>query len=97
MGEVCRRNGGKHVLGHMGDSLNFVASGPGERLHDERIRSYPAGHRPHRVSGPTYSGTKNIPAIWPLAGEGEVVGREVVSRSRKILQNLTIASVEKVS
>jgi len=35
--------------------------------------------------------------MWPLAGEGEVVGNEVVGRSRKILQNLTIASVEKVS
>jgi hypothetical protein len=36
-------------------------------------------------------------AIWPLAGEGEVFGKEVAGRSRKILQNLTIASAEKVS
>jgi hypothetical protein len=35
--------------------------------------------------------------MWPLTGEGEVVGKEVVGRSRKILQNLTIAAVEKVS
>jgi hypothetical protein len=36
-------------------------------------------------------------AIWTLAGEGEVFGREVVSRSRKILPNILISSVEKVS
>jgi len=36
-------------------------------------------------------------AIWPLAGEGEVFGKEVVSRSRKILPNFLISSVEKVS
>jgi len=35
-----------------------------------------AGHCHHRVSGPTYSGTKNIIAIWTLAGEGEVFGKE---------------------
>jgi hypothetical protein len=81
----------------MGDSLNFVACGIGERLHDGRIRSYPGGHRRHLVSNQTYPGTKNILAILPLAGAGEVFGKEVVSRSRKILQNLTIASVEKVS
>ena len=38
-----------------------------------------------------------IVAIWTLAGEGEVFGKEVVSRSRKILPNLRIPSVEKVS
>jgi hypothetical protein len=36
-------------------------------------------------------------AIWTLAGEGEVFGKEVVSRSRKIFPNLLIPSVEKVS
>ena len=36
-------------------------------------------------------------AIWTVAGEGEVFGKEVVGRSGKILQNLTIASVKKVS
>jgi hypothetical protein len=35
-------------------------------------------------------------AIWTLAGEGEVFGKEVVSRSKKILTNLLIPSVEKV-
>ena len=38
-----------------------------------------------------------IIAIWTLAGEGEIFGKEVVSRPRKILPNLTIPSVEKVS
>jgi len=77
--------------------LDFVASGIGERLHDGRIRSYPGGHRRYLVSNQSYPGAKNILAIWPRAGEGEVFGKEVVGRSRKILQNLTIASVEKVS
>jgi hypothetical protein len=36
-------------------------------------------------------------AIWTLAREGEVFGKKVVSSSRKILPNLTIPSVEKVS
>jgi hypothetical protein len=41
-----------------------------------------------------------IVAIWTLAGEGgegEIFGKEVVSRSRKIYPNLRIPSVEKVS
>jgi hypothetical protein len=36
-------------------------------------------------------------AIWTLAGEGEVFGKKVVSWSGKILPNLLIPSVEKVS
>jgi hypothetical protein len=36
-------------------------------------------------------------AIWTLAGEGEVFEKEVVNRSRRILPNLLILSVEKVS
>ena len=36
-------------------------------------------------------------AIWTLAGEGEVFGKEVVSRSRKILPKFAIPSVEYVS
>jgi hypothetical protein len=56
----------------MGDSLNFVDSGIGERLHDGRIRSYPRGHRRHLVGDQTYPGQKNILAFLLLAGEGEV-------------------------
>jgi hypothetical protein len=81
----------------MCDSFNFVASGIGEWLHVGRGHSYPAGHRPHRDSGPSPSGTENIVAIWTLTGEGEVFGMEVISRSRKILPNPLISSVEKVS
>jgi hypothetical protein len=36
-------------------------------------------------------------AIWAVAGEGEVFGKEVVGRFRKILPTFTIRSVEKVS
>ena len=97
MAEFRHEKGVKHVLDHMGDSLNPVDSGIGERLHDEGIRSYPGGHRRHLAGNPTYPGQKNIIAIWPLSGEGEVFGKGVVGRSRKILQNLTIASEEKVS
>ena len=81
----------------MCDSLNSVVAGISEWLHDGWSHSYPAGHRRHRVSGPPYSGTKNLVVIWTLAGEGEVFGKEVVSRSRKILPKFTIPSVEKVS
>jgi hypothetical protein len=77
-------------LDHMCDSLNFVVVGIAHWLHDGWRHSCPADHCHHRVSGPTYSGTKDIVAIWTLAGEGEVFGKEVVSRSRKILPNLRI-------
>ena len=97
MDEFCRQKGVEHALDHMCDSLNSVAVGISHWLHDGWGHSYPAGHRHHRVSGPTYSRTKNIIAIWILAGEGEVFGKEVVSRSGRILPNLTIPSVEKVS
>ena len=97
MDEFCRQKGVEHALDHMCDSLNSVAVGISHWLHDGWGHSCPAGHRHHRVSGPTYSGTKNIVTIWTLAGEGEAFGEEVVSRSRKILQILVIPSVEKVS
>ena len=88
MDEFCRQKGVEHALDHMCDSLNFVASGIAEWLHDGWSHSYPAGHRHRRGTDPSYSGTKTIVAIWTLAGEGEVFGKEVVSRSRKILPNL---------
>jgi len=84
-------------LDHMCDSLNSVAVGISHWLHDGWGHSCPAGHRHHRVSGPTYSGTKVTVAIWTLAGEGEVFGKEVFSRSRRIFPTLLIPSVEKLS
>ena len=97
MDAFCPQKGVEHALDHIGDSLDSVASGIGEWLHDGWGHSYPAGHCRHRVGGPPYSGTKGIVAIWTLAGEGELFGKEVVRRSRKILPNLLIPSVEKVS
>ena len=81
----------------MCDSLDFVASGIDRWLYDWWVHSYPAGHRHRCGTDPNHSGTKTIVAIWTLAGEGEVFGKEAVSRSRKIFPNLRIRSVEKVS
>jgi prepilin-type N-terminal cleavage/methylation domain-containing protein len=50
--------GVKDVLDHMGDSLDLVDSGIGERLHAERIRSYPGGRRRRLVGNQAYPGTK---------------------------------------
>ena len=97
MEAFCRQKGVEHALDHIGDSLSSVASRIAHWLHDGWGYSYPAGHRHHRLSGPTYSGTKVMVAIWTLAGEGEVFGEEVASRCRKILPNLLIPSVENVS
>ena len=76
MDEFCPQKGVEHAFGHIGDSLDSVASGIYHWLHDGWGYSYPAGHCHHCVSGLTYSGTKNIVAIWPLAGEGEVSGKK---------------------
>jgi len=97
MDAFYRQKGVEHALDYIGDSLNFVASGIGEWLHDGWGHSYSAGHCHHRVGGSPYSGTKNNVAICTLAGEGEIVGKEVVSRSRKILPNFRILSAEKFS
>ncbi len=97
MDALCRQKGVDHALDHIGDSLNFVASGIAHWLHDGWGHSYPVGHCRHRVGGPSYSRTKGIAAIWTLAGEGEEFVKEVVNRSRKILPKFTIPSVEKVS
>jgi hypothetical protein len=64
MHEFCRQKGVEHALDHICDSLNSVAAGIDDWLHDGWGHSYPAGHRHHRLSGPTYSGTKNIVAGW---------------------------------
>jgi hypothetical protein len=97
MDAFYHQKGVKNALDHMCDSLSFVVVGIAHQLHDGWTHSHPAGHRRHRVSGPTYSETKVMAAIWTLAREGEVFGKEMVSRSRKILPNLSISSVEKAS
>jgi len=80
----------------MCDSLHFVAVGISRRLYGGWTHSYPAGHRHCRRADPSHSGTKNTIVIWTLAGEGEVFGKEVVSRSRKFLPKLLMPSVEKI-
>jgi hypothetical protein len=95
--EFSRQKGDEHALDPMCDSRDSVASGIGERLHAGWGHPYPAGHRPHRDSGPSPSGTKNIVAIWIVSGEGEVFGMKVVRRFRKMLPNLLIPSVGEVS
>ena len=81
----------------MCDSLNSVAVGICQWLHDGWGHSYPAGHRHRCSTDPGHSRAKTIVAIWTLAGEGEVFEKEGVSRPGKILPNLLIALVERVS
>ena len=97
MDAFYRQKGVEHSLDHMCDSLNSVVVGISRWLCGWWTHSYPAGHRHRRGTDPGHSGTKTIVAIWTLAGEEEVFGKEVVSRSRKILPNLLIPSLEKVS
>ena len=84
-------------MDHRCDPFNSVAVGISRWLYDWWVHSYPTGHRHRCSTDPSHSRTKTIVAIWTLAGEGKVFGKEVVSRSRKILPNLLIPSVEKVS
>jgi hypothetical protein len=79
MTEFCPKKGVHHALDHIFDSPHFVAVGIYWWLYDGWIHPYPAGHCRHRISGPTYSGTKNIVT---LAGEGEVFRKEVAGRPR---------------
>ena len=69
-------------------SLNFVVVGIGQWIHDGWSHSHPPGHRTRRGSGPTHSGTKAPLGVLTLAGEGEVLGKEVFGRPGKILSNL---------
>jgi hypothetical protein len=57
------QKGVEHALSHICDSLNFVAVRISRWLCGWWTHSYPAGRCHHRVSGPTYSGTKNSVAI----------------------------------
>ncbi len=60
MDEICHQKGVEHALDHICDSLNFVAVGIYQWLCGWWTHSYPAGHCRHRLSDPTYSGTKMI-------------------------------------
>ena len=97
MDAFYRQKGVEHALDHICDSLNSVAVGISRWLCGWWTHSYPSGRCHHRRGDPSYSGTKMIVAIWTVAGGGEVFGKKVVRRSREILPNLSISSVEKVS
>jgi hypothetical protein len=88
MDAFCRRKRGQHAWDNIWACLNFMAAGIGQWLHDGWSHSHPPGHRHRCGAGPSYSGTKTLVAVLTLAGEGEVLGKEVVSRPRKILSNL---------
>mgnify|MGYP006903146598 CR=1 FL=1 len=51
-------------MDHICHSLNFVAAGIDQWVHDGWDHSYPVGRCNHRGSRPNYSGTKTIAAIW---------------------------------
>ena len=65
-----------------------MAAGINQWLHDGRIRSRPAGHRHRGGADPRFSGTKTMVTVSTLPGESEVSGKEVLSRSRKIVPNV---------
>ena len=75
---------------------NFVAVGVCKQLYNGRVCSCPAGGCHYHCAGQSHSGARNIVAIWTLAGEDEVFGKEVFSRSGKILPKLAVLSGEKV-
>ena len=84
MDAFCPQKGVDHAVDHICDFLNFVVAGVGQWLHDGWSHTHFAGRCHHRVSDPTYSGTKDIVAILTPAGEGEVLGKGVVSKLEKI-------------
>ena len=84
-------------MDHMCGCPDSLASGIREWLHDGWTHSYPARRRHRRGAGPGHSGTKTVVAIWTITGGDKVFGKEVVSRSRKILTKLAILSGKKVS
>ena len=60
---VWRRwKGGEHALDCICDSVGFVGSGIGHKLHDGWVHPCPAGDRHRRGAGPGYSRTKTIVA-----------------------------------
>ena len=77
---LSHQKGVKHAVDDFCNSLNFVAAGIDQWLHDWRIRSRPAGHRHRCGADPSYSGTKTLVAVSILVGESEVFGKEMVSR-----------------
>ena len=92
----CRQKGAEHAVDHMCHSLNFVAAGIGQWLHDGWSHSHPPGHRRRRGAGPSYSGTKALLVVMTLAGEGKVFGKGRSAVQKDFIES-TNPSVEKVS
>jgi len=63
------------VVDHLCNSLNSVAAGIRQWLHDWRIHSYPSGDRHRRGTDQDYPGTKTFVATY--AGEEDET-REIV-------------------
>ena len=72
-------------MDHICDPINFVASGINQRLYDGWGYPYPAGRRHRRDTGPSFSGSKTIVAVWTLFGGGKVFEKEALGRSGKDL------------
>ncbi len=70
-------------MDHTCDSLNSVATGIDDWLHDGWSHSYPAGHCHRCGAGPGYSRTKTSVAVSILTGSDEVFGKKVVSRPER--------------
>jgi len=64
-----------HVVDHLCDSLNPMAVGIHQWLHDWRIHSYPSCDRHRRGTDQDYPGTKTLVATY--AGEDNET-REIV-------------------
>ena len=82
-------------MDHLCDSLNFVAFGTNQWLHDGRSRSYPAGHRHRRHPDPGFSESKTTVALGNLTVRGKSFGKEVAAGPEKIEPNLMNPSVRK--
>ncbi len=61
---ISHEKGDTHAVDHFCHSLNFVATGICQWLHNRRIRSHPAGHRHRRGADSNHSGTQTAIAVW---------------------------------
>ena len=93
IGAFCRQKGGEDALDHRFEFLHSLVVGIFGCRYEWWNHSDPAGRCHHRRADPHYSGTEMIGVIWTLAPEGEIFGKEVVNRSRKILPKFRIPSV----
>ena len=86
----------RYAMDHFCDSLDLVASGIGERLHDGRSCSCPSGHCYHRLSDPAYSGTTNTVMILTPCGRRRGVWKEGGRQVREEFASGAASLAEKV-